>query len=46
MKVELLAPAGSYEALEAAFEAGRMLSIWAVRNLEPVPMPTIWIRNS
>ena len=46
MKVELLAPAGSYEALEAAFEAGADAVYLAVRNLEPVPMPTIWIRNS
>lgn len=46
MKVELLAPAGSYEALELHLKPGRMLSIWAVRNLELVPMLTIWIRNS
>ena len=45
MKVELLAPAGSYEALEAAFEAGAD-AVYLGGNLEPVPMPTIWIRNS
>lgn len=46
MKVELLAPAGSYEALEAAFEAGADAVYLGGQKFGAVPMPTIWIRNS
>ena len=45
MKVELLAPV-LMRLWRLHLKPGRMLSIWAVRNLELVPMLTIWIRNS
>lgn len=39
--IELLAPAGSWEALEAAVNAGLMPFIWAAKPLAHASMPAI-----